>query len=442
VLFTLTPFNRSRFRAGSGISTSSLAFWGSASGVPKGADILSKRQSVSSSTSRTVFIVLAAISFSHLLNDLMQSLLPAIYPMLKTRFNLDYWQIGLITLTNQLTASLLQPVVGFYTDKRPQPYSLAAGMAVTLLGLLLLAFANGLSSLLLAAGLVGVGSSVFHPESSRIARVASGGRFGLAQSLFQTGGNAGSSLGPLLAAFIVVPRGQSSIAWFSVAAIMGIALLWRVGAWYARTSLAGSAAVGITHSTSTLPTRLVRRWIIVLLLLVFSKFIYLTSLTNYYTFFLIHRFHVSVQSAQLHLFAFLAAVAAGTFAGGPLGDRFGRKYVIWGSIFGVLPFTLALPYVNLFWTTVLSIVIGLILASAFSAILVYAQELLPGRVGLVSGLFFGLAFGTGGLGAAMLGKIADLTSLDLVYHVCAWLPAIGLLTAWLPDPRPAVRRAG
>jgi FSR family fosmidomycin resistance protein-like MFS transporter len=388
---------------------------------------------VSSSTSRTVFLVLAAISVSHLLNDMLQSLLPAIYPMLKARFQLDYWQIGLITLTNQLTASLLQPFVGFYTDRKPQPYSLALAMTVTLMGLLLLAFANRLSLLLLAAGLVGVGSSVFHPESSRIARVASGGRFGFAQSLFQTGGNAGSSLGPLLAAFIVVPRGQSSIAWFSIAAIIGIALLWRVGAWYSHTGVAGSTA-GSSRQAGTLPSHLVVRGIVVLLLLVFSKFVYLTSLTNYYTFFLIHRFHVSVQSAQIHLFAFLAAVAAGTFAGGPLGDRFGRKYVIWGSIFGVLPFSVALPHVNLFWTTVLSILIGLILASAFSAILVYAQELLPGRVGLVSGLFFGLAFGTGGLGAALLGKIADLTSLDLVYHVCAWLPAIGLLTAWLPDP--------
>jgi FSR family fosmidomycin resistance protein-like MFS transporter len=394
---------------------------------------------VSSSTSRTVFLVLAAISVSHLLNDMMQSLLPAIYPMLKSRFALDYWQIGLITLTNQLTASLLQPVVGLYTDRRPQPYSLAVGMTVTLIGLLMLSGANRLSLLLLAAGLVGVGSSVFHPESSRIARAASGGRFGLAQSLFQTGGNAGSSLGPLLAAFIVLPRGQSSIAWFSIAAIIGIAVLWRVGAWYAATGMTTTSGPRAHHAAETLPPHIVRRGVIVLLFLVFSKFVYLTSLTNYYTFFLIHRFHVSVQSAQVHLFVFLAAVAAGTFAGGPLGDRFGRKYVIWGSIFGVLPFTLALPYANLLWTTILSIVIGLVLSSAFSAILVYAQELLPGRVGLVSGLFFGLAFGVGGLGAALLGRIADLTSLDLVYHVCAWLPAIGLLTAWLPDPHASTR---
>jgi MFS transporter, FSR family, fosmidomycin resistance protein len=389
---------------------------------------------VSSSTAKTVFAVLAAISFSHLLNDMIQSLLPAIYPMLKARFRLDFWQVGLITLTNQLTASLLQPVVGLYTDKRPQPYSLAAGMTVTLTGLLLLSAANRFALLLFAAALVGVGSSVFHPESSRIARVASGGRHGFAQSLFQTGGNAGSSLGPLLAAFIIVPRGQSSIAWFSIAAVIGITVLWRVGAWYSHTGMVRSAAV--RHAASPLPPRTVRRGITILLVLVFSKYVYLTSLTSYYTFFLIHRFQVSVQSAQLHLFVFLGAVAAGTFVGGPVGDRFGRKYVIWGSILGVLPFSVALPHANLFWTGVLSALIGVILASAFSAILVYAQELLPGRVGLVSGLFFGFAFGIGGIGAAALGKLADLTSINFVYHVCAWLPAIGLLTAWLPDVRP------
>jgi FSR family fosmidomycin resistance protein-like MFS transporter len=388
---------------------------------------------VSSGTERTVFAVLAAISFSHLLNDLVQSLLPALYPMLKAGFGLDFWQIGLITLTNQVTASLLQPVVGFYTDKRPQPYSLAAGMAVTLSGLLLLAVADRFALLLLAAGLVGVGSAVFHPESSRIARAASGGRYGFAQSLFQTGGNAGSSLGPLLAAFIVLPYGQHSVAWFSIAAILGIVLLWRVGGWYARERVPSKAVKTAPHHSHGLPRSRARFGVAILLVLVFSKFIYLTSLTNYYQFFLIHRFHVSTRSAQFHLFAFLAAVAAGTFAGGPIGDRFGRKYVIWISILGVLPFSVALPYVNLFWTTVLSVLIGMILSSAFSAILVYAQELLPGRVGLVSGLFFGFAFGIGGLGAASLGKIADLTSLDLVYHVCAWLPAIGVITALLPE---------
>jgi FSR family fosmidomycin resistance protein-like MFS transporter len=388
---------------------------------------------------RTVFAILAAITASHLLNDLVQSLLPAIYPILKNTFHLDFWQIGLITLTNQVTASLLQPVVGLYTDKRPQPYSLALGMVVTLMGLLLLSVADRFSLLLFSAGLVGVGSSVFHPESSRIARVASGGRYGFAQSLFQTGGNAGSSIGPLLAAFVVAPRGQASVAWFSIAAVIGIALLWRVGAWYSRVA-ADHPAVARSHSAAVaLPKRDVRRGIAVLLVLVFSKFIYLTSLTNYYAFFLIHRFQVSVQSAQIHLFAFLGAVAAGTFIGGPIGDRFGRKYVIWVSILGVLPFSVALPYANLFWTTVLSLIVGLVLASAFSAILVYAQELLPGRVGLISGLFFGFAFGIGGIGAAVLGKVADMTSLDFVYHVCAWMPAIGLLTALLPD-NPAAER--
>ena len=388
-----------------------------------------------SSQTKTVFAVLAAISFSHLLNDLVQSLLPAIYPMLKTRFHLDFWQIGLITLTNQLTASLLQPIVGLYTDKRPQPYSLAAGMTVTLSGLLVLSVANRFTLLLPAAALVGVGSSVFHPESSRIARVASGGRHGFAQSLFQTGGNLGTSLGPLLAAFIVVPRGQGSVAWFSIAAIIGIIVLWRVGAWYSHVRTTRAAT--LTHTTSTVAPQDVRRGIAVLLVLVFSKYVYLTSLTSYFTFFLIHRFQLSVQSAQLHLFIFLGSVAAGTFMGGPVGDRFGRKYVIWGSILGVLPFTLALPYANLFWTGILSAFIGVILASAFSAILVYAQELLPGRVGLVSGLFFGFAFGIGGIGAAVLGKLADVTSMDFVYHLCSWLPAIGLLTAWLPDVKPS-----
>jgi FSR family fosmidomycin resistance protein-like MFS transporter len=396
---------------------------------------------VSSGAQRTVFAVLAAISFSHLLNDLVQSLLPALYPMLKAGFGLDFWQIGLITLTNQVTASLLQPVVGFYTDKRPQPYSLAAGMGVTLSGLLLLAVADRFALLLLAAGLVGVGSAVFHPESSRIARAASGGRYGFAQSLFQTGGNAGSSLGPLLAAFIVLPYGQHSVAWFSIAAILGIVLLWRVGGWYARERAPSKAVRTAPHHSHDLSRSRARFGVAILIVLVFSKFIYLTSLTNYYQFFLIHRFQVSTRSAQFHLFAFLAAVAAGTFAGGPIGDRFGRKYVIWISILGVLPFSVALPYVNLFWTTVLSVLIGMILSSAFSAILVYAQELLPGRVGLVSGLFFGFAFGIGGLGAATLGKIADLTSLDLVYHVCAWLPAIGVITALLPDLPAAQPRA-
>jgi FSR family fosmidomycin resistance protein-like MFS transporter len=389
---------------------------------------------VSPAASRTAYSILAALTLSHLLNDLIQSLLPAIYPILKANFHLDFWQIGLITATNQVTASLLQPVVGYYTDKRPQPYSLVAGMVVTLAGLLVLSVANRFSLLITGAALSGVGSAIFHPESSRMARAASGGRFGFAQSLFQTGGNAGSSLGPLLAAFIVVPFGQSSLSWFSIFALVGIVLLWRVGSWYSRTREAAARTATPAAPHARVPRPAAIRGLTILLLLVFSKMVYLTSLTNYYTFFLIDRFQVSVQASQIYLFVFLGAVAAGTFIGGPVGDRIGRKYVIWVSILGVLPFTLALPYVDLFWTVVLSVVIGVTLASAFSAILVYAQELLPGRVGLVSGLFFGFAFGIGGLGAALLGKVADLTSLSVVYHVCAWLPAIGLLTALLPDP--------
>jgi len=382
---------------------------------------------------RTVLAVIVALSICHLLNDLLQSLLPALYPMLKSNFHLDFWQIGLITFTNAFTASILQPVVGFYTDRQPKPFSLAVGMSVTLAGLLLLAFASRFALLLVAASCVGVGSAIFHPESSRIARLASGGRHGFAQSLFQTGGNFGSSLGPLLAAFIVLPRGQSSIAWFSGLAFVAIVLLWRIGQWYAGALQARRTA---THARATAQAPLtpaVKRTIAVLLVLVFSKYVYLTSLTSYYTFFLIHKFGVSVQAAQLYLFAFLGAVAAGTFIGGPVGDRFGRKYVIWGSIFGVLPFTLALPYASLFWTAVLSVVIGMVLASAFSAILVYAQELVPGRVGLMAGFFFGFAFGIGGIGAAVLGRLADLTSIDTVYRVCAFLPVLGISAVFLPD---------
>ena len=384
---------------------------------------------------RTAFIVLVGLSLCHLINDMLQALLPAIYPMIKVSFGLDFWQIGLITMTNQVTASLLQPLVGHYTDRRPQPYSLAVGMMCTLAGLLVLAFAHRFALLLAAAALVGVGSSVFHPESSRIARLASGGRHGFAQSLFQTGGNAGSSLGPLLAAFIVLPRGQTSIAWFSVAALLGIAILWRVGVWYSERRVPAAGSVHAHPPHATLPPAAVRRGIAVLLTLVFSKYVYLVSLTSYYTFFLIHRFGVSVQGAQLHLFAFLGAVAAGTFIGGPVGDRFGRKYVIWGSILGVLPFTLVLPYASLFWTGVLSVVIGVILASAFSAILVYAQELVPGRVGLIAGLFFGTAFGIAGIGAAVLGRLADSIGIEMVYRLCAFLPALGILAAWLPDDK-------
>ena len=383
---------------------------------------------------KAIVTILVAISFCHLLNDLVQSLIPALYPILKDTFRLDFGQLGLISLTYQLTASLLQPVIGFYTDRRPMPYSLPVGMTFTLGGLLLLSVAHTYAMLLLSSALVGLGSAVFHPESSRVARLASGGQHGLAQSVFQVGGNVGSSLGPLLAAFIVVPNGQSSIAWFSVAALLGIVILSNVGTWYkghcaakARTQTKRSAA------QLTLSRRRIAIAMAILIALIFSKYFYLASLGSYYTFYLIHKFHVSVQSAQIHLFVFLGAVAAGTIIGGPVGDRIGRKYVIWGSILGVLPFTLLLPYANLFWTGILVVPIGLILASAFSAILVYAQELVPGRVGLISGLFFGFAFGMGGIGAALLGHLADRTNIEFVYHVCSYLPAIGLLTGFLPD---------
>jgi FSR family fosmidomycin resistance protein-like MFS transporter len=385
-------------------------------------------------TTPTAFAVLFAISICHLLNDMMQALLPAMYPMLKGDFGLDFTQIGMITLTFQLTASLLQPVIGHYTDHHPKPYSLMTGMGFTLVGLLLLSVTRSYPGLLASAALVGLGSAVFHPESSRVARMASGGRHGLAQSLFQVGGNAGSAVGPLVAAFVVLPRGQPSVAWFAGAALLAIAILWRVGRWYRRHRAATAAARSAAPpARSPLPQRRVVGALAVLIVLIFSKYIYLASITSYYTFYLIHRFGVSVQGAQLHLFVFLGAVAAGTIIGGPIGDRFGRKYVIWGSILGVLPFTLALPHMSLFWTGVLTVPIGLILASAFSAILVYAQELLPGRVGMISGLFFGFAFGIAGIGAAVLGRLADATSIEYVYRLCAYLPALGLFTALLPD---------
>jgi FSR family fosmidomycin resistance protein-like MFS transporter len=386
------------------------------------------------SAAKTSFRVLIALSVGHMLNDLLQSLLPALYPIVKQEFSLSFMQIGLITFTNQVTASLLQPLVGSIIDRRPHPYSLVLGMSLTLGGILMLAFAHAFPLLLVAAALVGTGSSIFHPESSRLARLASGGRHGFAQSLFQTGGNFGSSLGPLLTAFIVVPRGQSSVAWFALLALVAIVLLERVGRWYA-THRHEVAAAAARRSKPGPVSAEAKRTVAVLLTLVFSKHVYLMSLSSYFMFFLIERFHVSVQNAQLHLFAFLGAVAAGTFAGGPIGDRFGRKYVIWGSILGVLPFTLLLPYASLFWTGILSVLIGLILASAFSAILVYAQELLPGRVGFVAGLFFGFAFGIAGIGAAVLGKFADWYGISTVYHVCAFLPAFGLLAVFLPDHR-------
>jgi len=380
----------------------------------------------------TAFRVLAAISFCHLLNDMMQSVIPAVYPILKDTYRLDFGQIGLITLTSQLTASLLQPLVGLYTDRRPTPYSLPVGMTFTMVGLILIASAPSFAMVLAAVALVGMGSAVFHPESSRVARMASGGRHGLAQSLFQVGGNAGSSLGPLLAAFIVLPAGQRSIAWFSLAALVAIAVLLRVGAWYQRHPSMTPKSRAMRVTQSHLPRRQIAWAMAVLIALIFSKYFYLASVVSYYTFYLIHKFHLSVQTAQVHLFVFLGAVALGTVVGGPVGDRIGRKYVIWCSILGVLPFTMALPYANLFWTEILTVIIGLVLASAFSAILVYAQDLLPGRVGMVSGLFFGLAFGMGGVGAALLGKLADAKGIEYVYRVCAFLPAIGLLTAFLP----------
>jgi FSR family fosmidomycin resistance protein-like MFS transporter len=386
------------------------------------------------------FAILVALSFSHLLNDMMQSLLPAIYPLLKTKFALDFGQIGLITFTFQITASLLQPVVGLYTDKRPMPFSLAVGMGFTLIGLLLLSGAASFAMLLTAAAMIGLGSSVFHPESSRVARMASGGRHGMAQSFFQVGGQAGQALGPLLAAFVVVPHGQGSVAWFALFALLGMVVLLNVGRWYraARQRIAARPRAA-AHAGSTLSHRRVTASIVILLVLIFSKYFYMASLNTYYTFYLIHKFGVSVQTAQILLFVFLGAVAAGTFAGGPIGDRIGRKYVIWGSILGVLPFTLALPHASLAWTVVLSVLIGLILASAFSAILVYAQELLPGKVGTVSGMFFGFAFGMGGLGAALLGVLADRTSIDFVYSVCAFLPLLGLLTVFLPNMERAAK---
>jgi FSR family fosmidomycin resistance protein-like MFS transporter len=382
----------------------------------------------------TGFRVLGAISFSHFLNDMIQSLILAIYPLLKAEFALSFGQIGLITLTYQITASLLQPAVGLYTDKHPQKYSLAAGMGFTLAGLMLLAFAPNFGTLLLASALVGTGSSIFHPESSRIARMASGGRHGLAQSLFQVGGNAGSSVGPLLAAWIIIPQGQRSVAWFSLAALIGIAVLVQIGSWYAAQNRA-AAGKPRAVAQSTLPRSKVAQAMAVLMLLVFSKYFYMASITSYFTFYLIEKFQLSVQSAQYHLFGFLAAVAAGTVLGGPIGDRIGRKRVIWASILGVAPFTLMMPYADVMWTGVLSVVIGFILASAFSAILVFAQELVPGKVGTVSGLFFGFAFGMGGIGAAVLGHYADVAGIEAVYRVCAFLPLIGLLTVLLPDLR-------
>ncbi|HYG07465.1 MAG TPA: MFS transporter [Stenotrophomonas sp.] len=386
--------------------------------------------------SRPVVVgILAAITSSHLINDMMQSLILAIYPILKGQFSLSFAQIGLITLTYQLTASLFQPLIGLRTDRRPAPYSLPMGMGSTLVGLLLLAYAPNYAMVLVAAALVGVGSAVFHPESSRIARLASGGRHGLAQSVFQVGGNTGTAIGPLIAAAVIVPYGQHAVAWFAGAALIGIGLLSYVGRWYALHLGAAPVARKTGPAEAALPRRTVA-WVIgILLVLIFSKYFYIAGLSSYYTFYLIHKFGVSVQSAQLHLFGFLLASAAGTLIGGPVGDRIGRKPVIWASILGVAPFALVLPHVGLGATTVLTLIIGFVLSSAFSAILVYAQELMPQRIGTVSGLFFGFAFGMGGLGAAVLGLLADRTSIEHVYWLISFLPLLGIVAAFLPSRR-------
>jgi MFS transporter, FSR family, fosmidomycin resistance protein len=383
----------------------------------------------------TVFPVLLSISFSHLLNDTIQSLIPSIYPLVKASFHLSFSQVGLITLTFQLAASLLQPFVGYYTDKKPQPFSLATGMGFTLAGLILLSFAPSFHWLLVSVAMIGIGSSVFHPEASKVAYMASGGRRGLAQSIFQVGGNAGSSMGPLLAALVVVRYGQSHIAWFSILALTAIVVLIRIGKWYQQNMhrIKPKAKGTVINFHPEIPRRTVGISIAILLILIFSKYFYLACMSSYFTFFLIDKFKLSIQSSQVHLFLFLFSTAAGTFLGGPLGDKFGRKYVIWFSILGVAPFTILLPYMNVFWTTVFSICIGFILSSAFSAILVYAQELLPGKIGMVSGLFFGFAFGMGGLGSAVLGALADHTSIHYIFHLCGFLPLIGLLTGFLPD---------
>jgi FSR family fosmidomycin resistance protein-like MFS transporter len=389
----------------------------------------------------TTFSVILSLSFCHLLNDMMQSLVPALYPILKTSYGLTFSQVGLITLAFQCTASMLQPVVGLYTDRHPQPYSLTAGISLTLVGLLLMSRASTYPIILLAAMLIGMGSSIFHPEASRVARMAAGGRYGLAQSLFQVGGNIGSASGPLLAAFVVVPRGQSSIAWFSVAALIAIVVLLMVGGWYARHRAPGrpgprTPATALVSATAphmrTLPRKKVIHAVVILVALLFSKNVYSASLGSYYTFYLMDKFHLPVQMAQFYLFAFLVGIVAGTLAGGAVGDRVGRIPVMWFSILGALPFALVLPHANLFWTGILAVLIAMIMASAFSAILVYAQELLPGRVGLAAGMFYGFSFGLGGLGAAALGKLADLTSITTVYQVCPFLLLLGLLTAFLP----------
>jgi MFS transporter, FSR family, fosmidomycin resistance protein len=381
----------------------------------------------------TRFNLLGALSFSHFLNDMMQSLIVAIYPLLKGEFHLSFVQIGTITLTYQACASLLQPVIGVYTDKHPKPYSLSAGMCFTLVGIVTLAFAPNYRSVLVAAALIGAGSAIFHPESSRIARLASGGRHGLAQSIFQVGGNAGSATGPLLAAWIILPQGQPSLAWFAIAAVIAIVVLARVGGWYKRQHIDRPKVSQVSAAIAPVSPVRVRWSIGVLVLLIFSKYFYVASITSYFSFYLIEKFHISVRSAQIHLSVFLLAMALGTLFGGPLGDRIGRKRVIWVSILGIAPFTLILPYVDLMWVGILTFIIGFILSSAFSAIVVFAQELMPGNVGAVSGLFFGFAFGIGGIGAAVLGGLADQHGIEFVYRICAYLPLLGMVAAFLPN---------
>ena len=399
-------------------------------GAPEGARV----NIASVSGQATAIGILFAVSASHMLNDMMQSLAPALYPVFRNEYSLSFFQTGVITLVFQITASLLQPLIGLVTDRRPAPWALPFAMAFTLFGLVLLAFSGNYTILLVSVAFIGIGSAVFHPESSRAARAASGGRHGFAQSLFQVGGNFGQSLGPLMAAFIVVPHGQKSVLAFTALAFVAILLLVRVAQWQVARGVAARKGAS-AHAADGLPRSVVRRSIAILVVLLFSKTFYLASINSYYTFYLIQTFHTSVQTAQILLFVFLAAVAAGTFAGGPIGDRIGRKYVIWVSILGVLPFTLLLPHLGLVGTVIDSVAIGLVLSSAFSAMVVYATELAPGNVGAIAGLFFGLSFGLGGLGAAALGLVADHTSLTFVYRLCAYLPAIGLLTYFLPDVR-------
>lgn len=396
---------------------------------------MKKNQTLYNDPSPTVYPILFAISFSHLLNDTIQSLIPAIYPLIKESFQLSFTQVGLVTLVFQLSSSLLQPVVGSITDKKPYPFALPIGMGISLIGLVILSLASSFIYILFSVGLIGIGSAVFHPEASRMAHVAAGPNRGMAQSIFQVGGNAGSSLGPLLAAIIIAPFGQFNVIWFSIAALLAMIVLYRIGGWYKPKALRAlvQRRQRVNVEKSPYPKKTVVIAIIVLLLLIFSKYFYFAGITSYYTFYLIDKFNISIQSSQLYLFAFLFAVAVGTMIGGPIGDRIGRKYVIWASILGAAPFALALPYANLFWTAVLSVIIGLIISSAFSAILVYAQELIPGKIGMISGLFFGFAFGIAGVASALLGKLADKTNIEYVYHICSYLPLIGIIAILLPN---------